>query len=108
MAKDVTEWEHMTKRGGFLDAKLGKGWSAPFTGYTWKAFRAYVGLVAAWYSADSSSRIDIESAMCLVLGTMQSSEMLAARMAIYGCGFESAMWELWAKIDPNANHKEST
>lgn len=90
----------MTKRGGFLDTKLGKGWSAPFTGYSWKVFRAYVHLVNAWYESDSSNRPHIETALAEIVATLQTAELLAARMTIYGIGYEQAMFELWPRIEP--------
>ncbi len=100
VAKELTAWECMTKRGGFLDAELGKGWSAPFTGYSWKALQAWVGLCDAWYSSDYRNKPRIESAMREVVSTFQSSELSAVRLCIYGVGNEEAMVGLWPTIKP--------
>lgn len=100
MAKELSVFEQLTKRGGFLDAQLGKGWSAPFTGFTWRAFQAFVALADTWYQADEVHRPRIEQAMREVLWTLQLSEMHAAKMTIYGCGHEQAMLELWPRICP--------
>lgn len=100
MAKQLSVFEQLTKRGGFLDCQLGKGWTAPFGGYGWRAFRAYVALVDAWYAADAGNRQCIESALREVVLTLQPSELIPARLAIYGVGHEQAMNELWPVICP--------
>lgn len=100
MPRTPTALESLTSRRGFLAAQLGPTWSAPFTGFSWKAFEAYVLLVNAWYSADKLNRLHIENALRAVLYTLQDSEMPAARMAIYGLGHETAMRDLWPVIAP--------
>jgi hypothetical protein len=101
MARERSAFEILTARGGFMDVQLGKGWSAPFTGYTWRVFQAFVALADAWYSSDEFSKTFIESAMQRVLRTLQASELGAARMAIYGVGNEEAMLALWPSIKPD-------
>lgn len=96
----TTEWDLLTKRGGFLDNQLGKGWSAPFTGYSWKVLRAYIHLVNAWYEADRNNRPHVEVALREMVATLQPSELAAARMSIYGVGHEGAMLDLWPHIAP--------
>lgn len=99
--KTITTFDHMTKRRGFLETQLGKGWSAPFTGFGWKALGAFIGLVDAWYSADSNNRRCIEAAMRDLTEVFQESELSAVRLTIYGCGHESAMMDLWPRIAPS-------
>ena len=96
----MTEWEHMTKRRGFLDAQLGKGWRAPFTGFTWRALQAFIALADTWYRADQSNSPRIENAMRELAMTFQPSEMETVRMTIYGVGNEAAMLRLWPRISP--------
>jgi hypothetical protein len=97
--KDITAFEHMTGRNGFLNHQLGKSWSGCFTGFSWKALRAFVELVDAWYSADNAHRPHVERAMASLVQVFQQSELQAVRMTIYGCGYEGAMLELWPRID---------
>ena len=93
-----TEWDHITKRGGFLEAQLGKGWQTPFTGYGWAALGAWVGLIEAWYHSDGESRPAVEHAMRSLLPTFQRSELPAVRLVIYGVGYMSAMVDLWPRV----------
>ena len=90
-----------------MDVQLGRGWSAPFTGYTWRAFQAFVALASAWYSSDGFSRPLIEDAMRATVRTLQRSELAAARLAIYGVGNETAMLGLWPRIKPERLAVES-
>jgi hypothetical protein len=98
--KETTAWDHMTKRNGFLDAQLGKGWGGPFTGFSWKALRAFIELVDCWYAADMQHRPRIESAMRDLTEVFQQSELPVVRLTIYGRGNESDMLDLWPRIDP--------
>ncbi len=98
MASKKTEFDHMCGRDGFLNAQLGKGWSAPFTGYTTRALRAWIHLCETWYSSDMENRPHVEAAMRELVQTFQASELRAVRLCIYGVGNEVAMNELWPRI----------
>lgn len=106
MATKSTAWDSLTSRNGFMTQQCGKSWSAPFTGFTWKAFAAYVHLVDAWYSGDMHNRERIESALRRLAEVFQPTEYGAIRMAIYGLGCETAMHQLWARIQPSGANNE--
>lgn len=85
----------------FLRYHAGRHCCAVFTGYSWRAFCAYLYLLEAYSTADCTAQPHLLSAMRCVLATLQETELPLAHLAIAALFDWGDQDRLWSQIAPN-------